>query len=162
MDNERDADGHMLCPICGQMLRNPLGCPIMGTTRVHGTCSSSPYRARGTDPASSAGDRGEAVWERRPAPLIGRANHAVADIEGAITIANIGKKTWVWLARHTGGRVPHREFDDQEALDAFLQKIGVATAKRQQALAELQKRPAVTAGLVRLSPERLKALGLIV
>ena len=87
----------------------------------------------------------------------------MADIEGAINIVKIDKKkSWVWLARYTGsGGAPHREFDTHQALDAFLQKIGVAPARRQEALAELQKRPAVTVGLARLSPERWKALGLI-
>ena len=53
MDNERDAQGLMICPVCSKVLRNPPKNPIMGTKRVHSECWSSPLRAaRAVDPNS--------------------------------------------------------------------------------------------------------------
>ena len=53
MDNERDAEGHMICPVCSKVIRSPLESPIMGTKRVHKECWSSPFRPRGVDPHSN-------------------------------------------------------------------------------------------------------------
>jgi hypothetical protein len=58
MDNERDADGRILCPVCRKVILDPEGSPVVGTQRVHSQCWASPFRARITLPTSSAGDRG--------------------------------------------------------------------------------------------------------
>ena len=48
IDNERDAEGRMICPVCREVIPDPLRSPIAGTKRVHRTCWSPPVR-RGDD-----------------------------------------------------------------------------------------------------------------
>ena len=42
MANERDAQGHMICPVCREAIRDPDRSPFMGDDRAHGKCWSSP------------------------------------------------------------------------------------------------------------------------
>jgi hypothetical protein len=44
MANERDAQGHMICPVCGEVIRTPDLSPFVGDQRAHEKCWSSPFR----------------------------------------------------------------------------------------------------------------------
>jgi len=44
MANERDAQGHMLCPVCREVICDPDRSPYMGDQRVHGHCWRSPIK----------------------------------------------------------------------------------------------------------------------
>ncbi len=41
--NERNAQGHMLCPVCREVIRTPDLSPFVGGQRVHEKCWSSPF-----------------------------------------------------------------------------------------------------------------------
>jgi hypothetical protein len=43
MANERDAQGHMICPVCREVIRTPDLSPFVGGQRVHEKCWSSPF-----------------------------------------------------------------------------------------------------------------------
>jgi hypothetical protein len=48
IDNEHDADGLLICPVCREVIADPLRSPIASAQRVHQTCWSAPLR-RGDD-----------------------------------------------------------------------------------------------------------------
>jgi hypothetical protein len=44
MANERDAEGHMICPVCREVIGDPGRSPFMGDERVHEKCWSPPIK----------------------------------------------------------------------------------------------------------------------
>ena len=43
VDNERDADGRILCAVCKSVIFDPERSPIIRGKRVHSQCWSPPY-----------------------------------------------------------------------------------------------------------------------
>jgi hypothetical protein len=48
IDNERDAQGLMICPVCRAVISDPLRSPIASAQRIHQACWSAPLQ-RGDD-----------------------------------------------------------------------------------------------------------------
>jgi hypothetical protein len=46
MANERDAQGHVICPVCREVIHDPDRSPFLGDERVHEKCWSSRVKPR--------------------------------------------------------------------------------------------------------------------